>query len=62
MEKYLSDGLRGHVHDDDDLDNFVTMDFLTSTTSSRPTMSSTDIDQEILEYTEEISSSLKVCN
>ena len=30
------------------------------TTSSRPIMSSTNIDQEILEYTEEISSSLKV--
>ena len=29
-------------------------------TSSRPTTSSNDIDQEILEYTEEISSSLKV--
>ena len=31
-----------------------------STTSSRPITSSNDIDQEILEYTEEISSSLKV--
>ena len=31
-----------------------------STTSSRPITSSNDIDEEILEYTEEISSSLKV--
>ena len=34
--------------------------YSTSTTSSRPITSSNDIDQEILEYTEEISSSLKV--
>ena len=33
---------------------------LGSTTSSRPITSSNDIDQEILENTEEISSSLKV--
>ena len=33
---------------------------LGSTTSSRPITSSNDIDQEILEFTKEISSSLKV--